>query len=492
MNAPTLLIRADASSAIGTGHVMRCLALAQAWQDGGGEVVFLCADLPPILEARLREEKCRVFRLEAAIGSKDDANLTAQIAGEHGAQWIVGDSYRFDFVWQSVVKKAGFSLLVLDDDRHAQKYAADVILNPNAGASAKIYRHSSPQSEILAGAEFALLRREFRLARQENLQVSPRITRILIAMGGADVQNLTPRTLRWLQSETDVEGKVHVAGLLGNLQDALQNSRFSLRQSRAGREMPTLMVQSDLVIGAAGSTTWELGFLGVPTILSVVAPNQTDVAKWAHENGVATNIGMPDAAWENRLGVAWVELQNDAARLAMARRGRAKFDGNGATRVLSRLWPQHLKLRPAHLADAQRLLEWRNDAATRAASFAGDLIEPETHRRWFAERLSSSQCVFLIAEVEGQAIGQVRFEMEAQAATISLSLAPDWRRRGWGATLIRAACCHVFSRCNLERIRALVKPENLSSICAFKRAGFIQAKERSLPDDALIFEINRA
>src|SRR6058998_2942566 len=108
MSSQTLLIRADANVEIGTGHVMRSLALAQAWQDKGGDVVFAMAAGAPALEARLRQERIPVENIQALPGSGEDAEQTARLAAERRAKWVALDGYHFSGDYQTAVRSAGF------------------------------------------------------------------------------------------------------------------------------------------------------------------------------------------------------------------------------------------------------------------------------------------------------------------------------------------------------------------------------------------------
>ena len=161
MNPASLLIRADASVAIGTGHVMRCLALAQAWQDAGGRAVFAMAETTPSIHARLTSESCEVANISGEAGTAADADQTAAFAKEQKPDWVVVDGYRFSADYQRTLRAAGFKILFFDDYGHARHYFADLVLNQNVSASAELYADREPHTRLLLGTRYCMLRREF-------------------------------------------------------------------------------------------------------------------------------------------------------------------------------------------------------------------------------------------------------------------------------------------------------------------------------------------
>ena len=478
MFKPTLLLRADANLQIGWGHVLRSLALAQAWQDAGGTAVFACADLPASLETRLRAQCSHVERVHAAIGSGDDAARTQTIAREHGASWLICDGYNFAGDWLRAVKSDAFSLCALDDLSATDLSAANLILNPNAGATAEFYARFAANATVLVGADYALLRREFRLRNRGEKIINSNIERVLIAMGGADICNLVPRALNWLQAQ-NFAGEVVV--LSGARAFDLPSFSFDLRTVNARDEVPDWMNWCDLTLAAAGATTWELACCGAPAILSVVAENQRPLARWCEQNGVAVSVGEADEDWDLRLENAWYEL-NYEARRAMSRRARNAVDGQGAARAIQNLWPGVVQLRAVTSNDARILWEWRNEAQTRAMSLQSDFVEWETHRTWLDARLNDGNSLLWIAHRDGESLGTVRFARDEQGALISVVLAPDWRGQRLATPLIQSACRALFALWNVPRIRAQIKPENAASRRAFENAGFnCETEDASMP-----------
>jgi UDP-2,4-diacetamido-2,4,6-trideoxy-beta-L-altropyranose hydrolase len=245
---------------------------------------------------------------------------------------------------------------------------------------------------------------------------------------------------------------------------------------------------SDLTIGGAGSTTWELACLGVPAILIVLADNQAALASAVDRAGFARSAGWcKDLAPEQLASMLTELVQRPELRRAMGELGAKIVDGRGAERVATLLLAElgvqpraasqvaELSLRPAEPADVHVLFAWANDADTRARSFSQALIPFEEHSAWFQRELINRESLLLIGEVpELGAIGQVRLvARKPDDAVISVGLAPEVRGRGLGARLIAAASKHYLQlHPACARVAAYVKPDNAASIAAFSRAGF--------------------
>ena len=157
----TLVIRADASARIGTGHMMRCLALAQNWRRSGERYIFVSAETTPALQKRLATEGFQSVLITAAPGTAQDVAETAEIAKTRNASWVVADSYQFGVDYQRGIRAAGIRLLFIDDYGHAGEYTADLVLNQNLFPKAALYARRDPHTRLLLGPQYALLREEF-------------------------------------------------------------------------------------------------------------------------------------------------------------------------------------------------------------------------------------------------------------------------------------------------------------------------------------------
>jgi RimJ/RimL family protein N-acetyltransferase len=136
--------------------------------------------------------------------------------------------------------------------------------------------------------------------------------------------------------------------------------------------------------------------------------------------------------------------------------------------------PDELRLRPATSADAELLLAWRNDPATRAASRTRGTVAPAAHRRWLAGKLADPAVRLAIAEVDGVAVGQLRAELTGSPAEaeVHLGLAPEARGRGLGSRLVEAGVRLAAAELGVRRVIAHVRPDNVASVRSFERAGF--------------------
>ena len=487
MTASTLLIRADASVATGTGHVMRCLALAQAWQDAGsGSVVFAIATATPALLARLADERCEVVRLTSPAGSAEDARQTAGIARERHAEWIVVDGYRFDAEYQRALKTAGFKILFLDDYGHAEHYVADLVLNQNVCARESLYARRDADCQLLLGSRYCLLRREFSAWREWKREVPSVGHRVLVTMGGSDPENLTERVVEALaligradSKWKDLEAVVVVGGSSPHSGlPPVNNGKISIR--RDVTNIAELMAWADVAVSSAGSTCWELCLLALPALLVDVAQNQTAVARELDRCGCAIHLGGAHDFTAGQLAERLEKLlKSEQQRREISLRASRLVDGRGAMRVVSAM-RVGLRLRPVAETDCRMLWEWANDPQVRAVAFSQAAIPWEAHSAWFASKMKDPDCRILIAEdAGGRAVGQFRVDWrkdQDQEGEIDVSVAADCRGSGYGAVLIELGVNRVFAERG-ARLHALVKIENQASRRAFEQAGFTNLGE---------------
>ena len=483
-----LIIRADANTRMGTGHVMRCIALGQAWQDAGGEVVFVsCCDSTPIKQRILAEGFELIELAQAYPVAEDDLTRTTKVAEENGAIWIVTDGYHFDLEYQKVLRRTGFKLLCVDDYNHLLEYEADILLNQNVGAEEIDYR-CNPECHKLLGTRYVMLRREFRTQETGTRELPSVGTRVLVTLGGADPYNITLTVIQNLQ-QLDIPN-LHVKVLVGPANPHIESLRqvttsvtLKCELISAVRNMPELMDWADFSISAAGSTCWELCRMGAPFGSIVVAENQKGVSAGLDRNKIAPSLGDMDLIDASRMRETVKGLlYNSSERQRMRDAGFRFVDGFGLDRILCYpaidadmdLFGNRLILRRVRPDDAGQLFEWVNDLLTRRNSLHSNPISFDDHMDWFNKKLDTSDATLFILELDGVPCGHIRYELEElNDILLSFLVAPSFRGMGMGQKLIELSRNEVFSHWTGRRIKAVALIENLASSRILQKTGFV-------------------
>ena len=473
-----LVIRADATVQIGTGHLMRCLALSQAWQLDGGQSIFVMASEAPACEARLQSEGMEIVHLSNCPGSDADAIQTADYACHMNASWVVLDGDHFGATYQRIMKESKLRLLVIDDNGHAEHYYADIVLNQNLHGREGMYVNKEPYTELLLGTRYVLLRQEF-LRRREEKKAPKVANKLLVTLGGSDPNNVTLKVIRALQQGEicDMEITVIVGGSnphLQELQSAIRDSRLTIRLESNVTNMSALMAWADMAISSASCTSLELAFMGVPTLLLELAPNQHYAAEGLDTARVAINLGRAEHLSSSAIAREIMRLQLAMSkREEMAQRGRQLVDGKGTHRTLLHMKSADLRIRKTRENDSKLLWKWANDQEVRAASFSSEPVPWKQHAKWFESKLRDPNCIFyVITNEDGTPIGQIRYDITGSEAIASISLDTKFRGRGYGSASIWLSSRELFDISGVTLIHAYTKQANEASIHAFMRAGF--------------------
>jgi len=341
MGLGKILIRADASAEIGTGHVMRCLALAQAWQDGGGEATFVMARCTTSVRSRLINENCRVLSIDADPGSFCDASCTNRFIESHTPDWVVLDGYRFDAEYESALRNTGYHLICVDDSGHLEHPRADLVLNQNVTARENFRSRVRAEQKMLSGTQFCLLRREFLRWRAWRREIPLVGSRILVSLGGSTPVAMGEKVMEAVD-RIELPGLHAVFVIGGSTPDpaamervaAMSRGKISIRKDVSNMAM--LMSESDVAVSAAGSTCWELCLLGLPSVLIDVAENQIPVAVELQRRQCALYAGSAEeVSTEHLANTIAALLKSQDERRLLSQRCRELVDGHGAERVIA-------------------------------------------------------------------------------------------------------------------------------------------------------------
>ncbi|NVZ30144.1 UDP-2,4-diacetamido-2,4,6-trideoxy-beta-L-altropyranose hydrolase [Pseudomonas gingeri] len=488
-----VLVRADASAAIGSGHVARCLTLARVLRDMGAEVLFACRELPGNAFARLAQEGFAALVLpplycgeNPALGIEallpwqaDIAALEACLAGDRGFDWIVVDHYGLDHHWQTAARRWGWQIAAIDDLNNRQ-HAVDILFDQNFTAGDRDFsRRALQPCRQLLGPRYALIRDDFQRAP---VPIRSQAQRVLVNFGGLDGAGETWKAMCALADFDDLQVDF-VAGTanpkLAQLQ-AMAADRPLWRVQTFVEDFAALMAQADLFIGAGGGTSWERAALGLPTLCIAVAENQQANAERLAAAGMHIYLGTSQTVSVDGLkqAVGFV-LGNIGLRQSLAERSRRLVDGLGARRFAVALAGSALKLRQVTLEDARLLFEGRNQPSVRSASLNSAPIDWDAHRVWLAAKLRDPGCLLLVAEAQEGPVGVLRYDLAVNRAEVSLYLLDGRAGLGWGRALLargeEVVCGHWPQ---VTVIEAQVLPDNPASIELFRHGGYVQSASR--------------
>ena len=355
-----ICFRADAALWIGTGHVMRCLTLADALSAAGHDCHFICRShrghLLDVIHARGYTTSALPAALQQAdpvagshahwlgVSAEQDAADTAAVLQSKGCDWLVVDHYALDAQWEAHVRGCSGHVLVIDDlaDR---AHDCDLLLDQTYSRRSEDYLSLVPASaRLLCGSANALLRPDFAAQRDASLTrraVQPYpLQRVLVSMGGVDADNATAEVLRGLAA-TPGAGSLVVtvvmggqAPWLGEVQQLSQSLALDVTVLVDVSDMASLMAQADLAIGAAGATAWERCCLGLPTLMAVLADNQRLVAEGLSAAGAVQLLPAVNSLAASLPGLLEGLLADPEQLRRMSRRAAALVDGGGARRVV--------------------------------------------------------------------------------------------------------------------------------------------------------------
>ncbi len=329
MSRPRVIFRCDADEVIGAGHLMRCLALADACADLGMRPIFATAPLSANTQALLLG---RGFE-HRALGPL--ARQGEELAGFKAAALVL-DRYDLPTNYLDAWSRRVQPCLQIVDDKKVLP-GVTLALNQNLGGSIE----DSPYLTTFCGLRYALLRKEFCGADTIDCSLPPK--RCLLTLGGSDppghTQTLIAVLSPWIRRQK-MTLVVVVGGHNPRAKEllALAEDAPWLELHHDVANMATLMATCQVAVSAAGSTLWELCAMGLPRLVVRLAPNQHPLASAAAAAKVAIDLGEVEELEPSTLLRALDDLiAGPNARQLQAALGRELVDGQGASRVAQAL-----------------------------------------------------------------------------------------------------------------------------------------------------------
>lgn len=328
MSAKLAVFRCDASYAMGTGHVVRCLTLADELSRRGWACAFWT-------DAETREMASALIQNGHRIVGQ--WNERADI--------LIADHYGLDTVFEKKCRTWASRILVIDDLAN-RLHDCDVLMDQTFGRPSGDYKKLVPEDcRILTGPEYALLRPQFSAAREKSLarRATGRLERIMVSAGGANTHNITSRILDDLSRFSSaplaidvVLGKAaaHIDTVRGFVNHINDDTRHEAVFHVGVDDMAALMAKADLAVGAAGTSSWERCCLGLPTVMIELAENQKTIAANLRDARAALNLGWHADLSGDVICRAVTEFYHHPEKLVSMSVNAAKIcDGRGVGRL---------------------------------------------------------------------------------------------------------------------------------------------------------------
>ena len=310
-----IVVRVDSSNVIGSGHLMRCLTLAQRFSNDGHIVSFICRDLEGNLAGLVKKQDFQLYMLPPAsiddsitgyaswltVTQEQDAAESITLMQKMGkVDRVVMDSYAIDETWEKIIRPYTNEIFVIDDLAN-RKHDCDILLDQNFYLNKEErYKELVPeQCKLLLGPEHALLREEFYLAKEKMQPRDSKLHNILVFYGGADATNETSKAieaLSLLKSNGELQN-VNITVVVGGSNpnnESISNHclKEDFKYLYQVNNMAELMTEGDLMLGAGGTTTWERCFLSLPAIVTAVAENQFQICNDCAMAGIIYYLGQ--------------------------------------------------------------------------------------------------------------------------------------------------------------------------------------------------------
>lgn len=493
-----VVIRTDASEQIGSGHVMRCLSLAGALRKRNAEITFICREHAGNLSDFIEGKGYRVNRLLAQTEQRsklgwnqhaswlgafweDDARETIGAFPAHeSCDWLIVDHYALDNKWESLIDPIAQKVMVIDDlaDRN---HDCDLLLDQNLFPEMETrYTGLVPDScHQLLGPRYALLRDEFVRVRSRLKPRDGATKRVLVFLGGNDLSNQTEKVVRAVLSSGLIDIEMDVVIGLGNPHKELLRELCTEKLPKANfhcqiNNMAEFMAKADFAVCAGGTITWERCCLGLPAIVMATAENQVALSSFSAQQGLCLYLGKTDIVSIEKIESALRIFCNSPELLqSFSAKSKRIVDGRGVHRVLGVLAPIEISLRQATPNDCDSIFHWRNAEETRRYIFDSQPISIDIHRQWFHRSLSDSNRLIFVAEVDGKAVGVLRYDFVDDEAVVSIYLVPGEHVVGIGTAIIKKGSEWLRQNFpDIKAARAEVLQQNTVSRKAFIAAGY--------------------
>lgn len=499
-----IVFRVDSSLQIGTGHVMRCLTLAEAFQETGHECIFISRllkgnliqsiksrgfDCNSLENINNKQKTLKGYETWLGVSQKLDALQSKEVLCGKIVDLLVIDHYAIDYQWQSQLKNYAKKILVIDDLAN-RRHKCDFLLDQTYERKVQDYKKLTPKKcKFLLGSRYALLRGEFNEFREKSLKRRKvtKLKKIFINMGGVDNENFTSKIIYNL-TKTNLSPEVSLIIVLGrhspHIDCVIQKANQLPYPSKVLVE-PTniaeLMSECDLAIGAAGSSSLERCSLGLPSIQIVVAENQKTISERLNEIGAVITCEIEE--FKEQMNEILKNISIVLKKLTY--KSKNLCDGFGAKRVVNNIYSAAIgdfvaskdKIKLYNYYDLSykqslKLLSLRNNDEIRKWMRSDKIIQKNKHFQFIYDLEKRLDIYYFAIFKNGYVYGAFYFtKINNKCYEIGIFTNVKKSIKGMGTKTLNLAInsAHILG---IKLLKLNVLEENIKAIALYRKFGF--------------------
>ncbi len=442
-NEKKILFRADSSSTIGTGHIMRDLVLAEQFKDA--DIIFATQDLPGNINHKIEENNHTI----KILNSNNIEELIDTIK-KNSIDMIIIDHYGINHDYEKILKEiTGITIFVLDDTY--EKHYCDILLNHNIYADSSRYKNLVPENcELRCGAEFTLLREEFFIQKNQVSIHSKEFTTVLLAMGGTDNLNINIKILDILKEFPNFKTHVVTSSANANLTKLKKyvSSNENITLHIDTDKIASLMKNTDLAIVTPSVTLNEVFYMQLPFIAIKTAANQDEMYKYLINNSFTAFEGV----------------EHDIIKESI-------------TKIIEQESVLLENFTNLTLDEKKMVLNWRNTTKIKKWMFSQDDITLDEHLNYIKLLETKTDRLYFLVKKASQNIGVIDFT-NILSDSCEFGVYANPKLKGMGKYLMSEIITYAFNTLNVKVLKAEVFEQNSKAVALYSKYNFKKVNEK--------------
>jgi len=451
--AKTILFRADSSSTIGTGHIMRDIVLAQKYAKKGAKVIFATQELKGNINHQIDDAG-----FERVVVKSNSKKELVHLIEKLSIDLLVIDHYGIGYKKEKYIKeKTGVKILSFDDTY--EKHHCDILLNHNVSAKEKKYKELVPKHcKIKCGSKYTLLREEFYREKKKKYKKNKNVKTVFLAMGGTDTANLNIKILKVLEKFSNIRVKLVTTTAnkhLTQLKKYCKSKKF-VKLHIDSNEVAKLIAQSDMAIITPSVIVNEVMFMKLPFIVIQTAENQREIVKYLQKNYISVLEQFDKKTLEFFLFLAKEEL---------------------LLKNFTKLSKKEIKI----------VFQMRNDTRIRQWMYNTKPISFKEHISYIKSLKKRDDRVYFLLQKKKVPLGVVDLtNISKKEREAELGIYANPQLQGQGTLLLQVILAYANTLLRFKKVYANVFMDNIKAVKLYKKVGFREKNITNLADKQLL------